>query len=240
MQIKLQTIEEHARHATGKRPGDPVSSVLIANHAGQAMVQMHPWIWLTLANTTLDYTAAQAYLPLPDNCREVTGLAAAYGVNVGPFARVSMDRLLLLRSSTTTATNGVNYYAASYNPTTGVQRIELAWAPATTVAGAVSVAYKAGWRRIDEDDEAVVLPDFMEPLYLRLVRAVAASYMDEGLGPAQDIMRAALSSVEFENAKSFDGRIMSAPLRIRGTLGEQMEASKYDWGSPEYIKINLA
>ncbi len=50
-------------------------------------------------------------------------------------------------------------------------------------AGAVTIFYRAGWQHLDDDDEEVTVPDWLEFLYLQCVREVARGYEREDAEP---------------------------------------------------------
>lgn len=49
----------------------------------------------------------------------------------------------------------------------------------TDDAGAVTIFYRAGWNTIEDDSERISVPEWVELLYLQLVRAVARGYERE-------------------------------------------------------------
>lgn len=58
-------------------------------------------------------------------------------------------------------------------------RIELWPTPATNDANAVTIFYRAGWKTVEDLDENLNLPSWLESVYLQLLRAFARGYERE-------------------------------------------------------------
>lgn len=58
-------------------------------------------------------------------------------------------------------------------------RLDLWPTPSTTEADRLMVYYRAGWAAVESDSQVLAMPDWMESLYLQLVRAFARGYERE-------------------------------------------------------------
>lgn len=61
-------------------------------------------------------------------------------------------------------------------------RIDLSTDPSADLEDALTIYYRAGWTHLNEDDDLVAIPEWLETLYLQLVRAHARGYHREDMG----------------------------------------------------------
>ena len=75
MALTVQRIGEHAAHALGAQ-GD-IEPVELANLAGEAWVNAHPWQYLLRRSKTIDIVASQSYVDLGDEVRGIVSMVAS-------------------------------------------------------------------------------------------------------------------------------------------------------------------
>lgn len=61
-------------------------------------------------------------------------------------------------------------------------RIDLSSDPTADLEDAITIYYRAGWTHLNEDDDFVAIPEWMETVYLQCVRAIARGYHREDMG----------------------------------------------------------
>tara|TARA_R100000458_G_C8278389_1_gene254498 strand:- start:10761 stop:11564 length:804 start_codon:yes stop_codon:yes gene_type:complete len=157
----------------------------------------------------------------------------------GVFYSVSMQEIndkreqageaLNAHTSTTynTVPNGAFYFAVNYtNSGTGVPqpRLELFPTPRTTANGndsfhgvddcKLTVAYRMSWAQVTTPSSVFSLPQWMEPLYLQCVRAVARGYEEEDLATVNARLSEVANGPMFQVAVQRDSLIESTTVRV--------------------------
>lgn len=202
----------------GEEAQDP--GIHILNAAGEQLVMMHEWRWLE-RESTVSFVASQNYASLPSDFR---ALLAVEGANsFDQTGQGTLEFMVLLKSSNYQSgrfyTVTVTYRVASNIPTP-VLRIDPT--PTANETDVFNIAYLAGWTELSSDNSAVVIPEWIKPLYRQLVIAYARGYDEDDEArafPAGQLIEEHLAvikrGVTFMNAVDRDALINPSQGRVR-------------------------
>lgn len=128
----------------------------------------------------------------------------------------------------TVSVSGAGYtLAAAVDGTLGGAprpRLDLWPTPASYEANAFKAYYRGGWTRVRSDDDAIAIPEWLEPLYLQVLRATALGYERDAEGNVAARMEQIRSSRMYMDATRRDGLVQP----VLGPL--QNGAAQYEYG----------
>jgi hypothetical protein len=135
--------------------------------------------------TDIDATFTQPRIYLPADLRHITAYNTANSLVTG-LKLTNLQDLLDRRTSGIVASTWVTFGAVVYRVDTTVTTgnivrpvLELWPDPATTETRKFTIFYQAGWTEVDDDADILVMPTYVEALYLQIVRAFAKSYEED-------------------------------------------------------------
>lgn len=191
----------------------------IVNDAGRIMLGLRSWNWTQATSTAGNLVANQPFIRLPAGCTEVWKVTRR-GTLVGSIELTTHAELSDMRALDSTPSGEVSYCAPEWvEKSEGGMEMRLAvWRPpASTAANGVSVDYRRGWIALttcEKPRTTIAIPDFLEPLYLRMVEAVALGMEERSQG-----------SIDARVAEIVAGPIFKAAVRVdtesassRGTI----------------------
>lgn len=73
-------------------------------------------------------------------------------------------------------------FFGAYGPAAPRPRLDIWPTPTSDAPAGIRVYYRSGWMKVTDDNQMLYLPEWMETLYIFLVRAFARSYEREGDG----------------------------------------------------------
>jgi len=128
---------------------------------------------------------------LPADFRSLVSIAAGAGTN--RVKLVSIDRLNELRSDTTTSTSvffvAVNYasHGKTKYKTAGVPTSYIAAQPPTPIlefwptggTDLLTIFYRAGWTRLTNDNDTILIPEWLEACYIQLFQHFAQGHLEK-------------------------------------------------------------
>lgn len=217
--------------------GDPESLTVaqIINTAGVSMVNMRAWKYLQETEVDLDLTADQAYVNLPANLISINSIVSA---TRGEFISwVSRSQMLGYRKGDMGSPVGyaVSFVAAAVS---GVpqHRLDLYPTPSETVADAITVSYKAGWTAIDAlgDSSPIPIPQFLEPLFLEVLLAVAKGFEKNDMGNLSPRIHEVRAGTVFADAVRTDAALQPILSSIPMT-GTRLHAAPITLADPEVV-----
>lgn len=185
-----------------------------------------------IAGTT---NANRAIILPSDYGGQLRAMAATSGRTVS-VSLVSQQELMMLRAVATVPTVG-NYAAALYQAedlTTGggppQPRLELWPYPAAASANIFTITYSVAWRPRELDSDILSLPQWIEPLYTAVLRAVVGGYEDEEAGNVEARMAQVLQGPTFYDAVRHDSLVQPTTGYIGRGGAEQVGAwSQQGW-----------
>lgn len=177
----------------------------IVNLAGRYLFQLHEWQFLVRQSTTLGVTSDQSYVELPADFDTLVAINSATFNKA--FALVPYSDLLAYKRSQATYTQTFaalvwpDQASGNTAPPTG-PRLELFPVPTATISGAILLVYNVKWRELTKPDQVPNMPAYMELLFLSVLRAVAAGFVD---GTLDDRIEKIKGGALFRTAADKDG-----------------------------------
>lgn len=218
--LTLNNCREHISAVLGGAPLNLYSAAFVANYAGRWMVNAHTWEWTRNRSTSLSLTAGQPYVVLPA-LKSVRSVVPADNTIQG-FEWTSIEGLVQLRN--TGISPAIGHFGAvrhDVDAATGdvTQRLELWPTPSATVAGYFTLVYDADWSELQDDNERIPIPAYMEGVFLACVIEVGrafemASGSDAPAGLRLEALYALRQSDLWRDAAKRDGLLQ----RNMGTL----------------------
>lgn len=216
MALKLSDLKLHVQHVLGGTPSDQIGEVNVINQAGRQMFS-YPWKFRERPSVELDLNNEEPFVSLPANLGEISSVRMKDGLNdsieLAPF-----DYVLKIRNGS--ISSGAHYFAAVvwpeiYDSVNDLQNPRLELAPTPTGTDKITLAYKASWEELINDDDIAQVPPFAEMTLITYVRAFAQGYEEEGL--AQRVAEVEISPI-FQRATVQDGMIQPSYGPIRGGM----------------------
>lgn len=180
MALLVSRAASHIRHALGRRLSSEIDEIEILNAAGEWLCGAYTWSFLMRPAASVSFAAGQAYADLPTDFAESLGIER--NTLTAEFRETTLATLEAMRaksvlSSTEFVMWGAVAFAAGTATTAPRPRLELYPTPASTVAAALKVPYRAGWSAINgSDSEYIQVPEYMTTLYLETARRVAVAW----------------------------------------------------------------
>jgi hypothetical protein len=169
-----------------------------------------------LATGDIQYRLEGNSAALPDNFRDIIAISATdallYGVRL-----TSLEQILQNRTSQIEVTTSWNYQAAvNYAGSPPVPRLEIWPTPTTNQTGVFTMFYRSGWTRLLADSVNIEIPEFVDSLFLRIVRYFTRGYEREDVLDMSQMLHATMQSPEFIMAAKRDGNTQPFYGKLRG------------------------
>lgn len=161
-----------------------------------------------------------AYAELPVDFSDTLEVEMAESLT-SRFEWTSLGHILRLRSDSE-GDSRVYRGALNYGVDTVVNkqptpRVELYPAPLTNTAEAMRMFYRHGWVDIDNDNDVLRLPSYMEPLYLEVFRCFLLGTEEHDIGTVNLRLAEVKAGPVYMAAKADDGRSQGNMGKMRGT-----------------------
>lgn len=194
-----------------------------------------PGLGLTAANNTanngvIDWTGeiAIGYVNLPDDFQELVAYDATDSL-INSLELTDLQHLLELRTNQIEIA-AWNFYGAivwyvDVNDDNKLKsRIEIWPDPPQNNTESFTIFYRHKWKTIEDDDEILQLPAFMESTYIQVLRAYARGYEDDAddQPTMSDRLMNVASGPVFQAAVDVDGRIQPDYGPMRGGAVQSM------------------
>lgn len=186
---------EHARYTKGGAGWEfpaHINPLDLVNEAGEVLCSMHNWEWQRSATTTLDLKNGQAYAKLPTDFKRMVWADATNGL-ISRVDLVSPAAFLELTTSTSTTStyeySAVVTYSRPRNGGPVTPRLDIWPTPGADESGALTIAYEAGWRFVDEASQALTLPPWLLSCYLEVLQRVTRGRLEEDSGSLAERMQ---------------------------------------------------
>lgn len=161
------------------------TSIALANDAGRTLMSMRPWRWADGTETLLDLVASQSYVWLPTDFRDLKA-AQLVGEVATQLYPTGHEELLNMRARDVVPADTPAFYVVTYAPNSGDSdrlnpRLELHPTPTQNATDGLRVWYTKGWSAFPSvaDGTEALIPDWMEPLYLAVLSAMARGWEDD-------------------------------------------------------------
>ena len=174
MTVTAKQLKDHVSHALGGSVASQLSDIGIVNEAGRHMFNT-PWMFRNRPPADITFVSGEDYVELPADFGEMIAANMKDGL-VQTFSFTTFDDLIHRRRTNTGATShywiAIAYPGMSTNQTE-VPRPRLELYPTPTTGDEMTIAYRAKWVDLDEDDDIAMVPDFAESCLIALARAFA-------------------------------------------------------------------
>ena len=169
-----------------------------------------------LATGDIEWRIDCQTVALPDDLRDIIWINGT-GTTIGGITLVSLQSILDMRASgTSTVTGGHLYGAVTYAGEPPVPLLETYPSAGSSQAGAYRIVYRSRWARITADSQQINIPEWMEGLFIKIVRAYAAGYERADVMSLEMRLAEIHASPLFEIAKRSDGMVQPYYGRIKG------------------------
>ena len=231
LSFTLTQLTNAVLHATGKSAGlDTGNNVTdLVNQAVSYLATFSNWTWRYKV-LSLDFVASQAYVALPSDFGELSILRGGSTTrrNLIP---VSLDRILLMRQSLASSSNGTKetYYAITSTPQIGVTalptlRLELYPTPSASESGAAVGMYLRDIPTLSGGTDVPDIDTAFMPCLLKLCRGLGKMYET----PDQANPEWELAHKELANLKIRDGMKQGSVVgRLIGTT-QMIDSNSWD------------
>jgi hypothetical protein len=223
--------------ALGGKPHPVLSTIQLTNMAGKHLVSMTRWRYLESETALLDTVASQEYIDLPTNYSESKSLMPVSSASVNPVQWVTRDVFNEAKSQALT-TAGYMYATvetvAGDEDTPPTPRLAVYPAPASTVTGAYSLVYRAGWTSVTDQQDYIQVPDnAIQTLFIAVLQTYARGLQrHERATLTQNLLELSdPRSPLFRNALKEDRSKQTSHGRIVGAIEAR---SRRVWPQPGY------
>ena len=239
MALDYDSVSAHIRHTLGGDVSAELNVLDIINNAGDFMASMYPWRWLEEV-VTFQGVHNQAHITLPVGFAELMsfaprGLDSRASTSLARFYAVSAQEIWDKRevavagdedAAYTSVPLGAFYFAIAYDSAAGtvtpVPRMEMFPTPNsgrtstkhthTDCVG--NMTYRRSWTPITLTTSPFICPQFMEPLYLQMVRAFTRGYEEEDVATTNARISEVANGPLFMTAVQRDSLIEATTLRV--------------------------
>lgn len=204
-------------HILRGRVDDRLGEKWLIDQAGQSLAALQPtgWRWAAQQEITLDFTAGQSFVRLPEHSAFVRSVRYN-DAQSREVRQTTISRIHEMRSIEGGVDSSNIYYALSYS-NTGIQKnygapqpvLEIWPIPAADQTDAL-IAYIGGdWRTIEnlEDDDFINLPVWMVPVFYLVLEAWAGGTHREAQGSLVDRLDRVRQSAFFQTALTKDAAL---------------------------------
>lgn len=220
----------HIEHALGRAVDQRLVPIRIVNTAGQWIVGVFPWTFLDRPAANLDFVAGQTYCSLP------TDFGALIGVEfpsiIGTYHPSSLSEINQLRRfpyiSSALAIWGAVDFSAGTVVGAPTPRLEVYPTPTSNLAAALSLVYRADWVQVASDTDHIIIPPYMEPVFIETVRAYALGWEEGENASMARRLSEVLQGPQMMGAKLFDAGQQMDYGPARGTANAMASYGYHD------------
>lgn len=236
MVLSTQQCLAHIEHALNG-PIDSIEPLEVINQAGMTLLGLRSWAWLQAGKATLSLTSGQAYVNLPLDFKKLR--AIEHQSSLVSFQMGSKADLLALEASST-GLGGLAFWGSltcarqldsNGDETYGAPRwrIDLHPPPTADATDALIVYYDRKWATVAEDNNVVVLPDFMEPVFVQVLRAFAQGYEEPNNGSVDARLAGIVAGVTYHSALAHDTMAQGPAGPLRGGMAQGPRGYSRNW-----------
>lgn len=224
-ELTLQRLQDRMGRYMGWDSTQWPSEILpatVVNEAGRWLFSACEWNFLTRPAATLELVNGQAYIELPDDFGSMIGEPVAttfahYCLSMTTMQEVADARRLSYSGSVGSYIGAIVWVDPTGAPTMPQARIEIAPTPQADNATAFTLAYRARWTDVTDANDVVMIPAFMEPLFVRLACVWIGGYEADGEMMLEDRIDRVMGGALWEAALNQDCATQQAIGRIGST-----------------------
>lgn len=183
MSLTVLEAQSHVEHALGG-PLVGISNRRVLDDAGRFLLSLREWTFQKRPSTTLDFTASQSYITLPSDFGSIISIEFTQGL-AQCVQQTTIGTIALYRSINAAIPGYVLYVAPVFEENSNAipePRLEIYPMPVSSTTAALTMFYRPRWVDIQPTDSTYIsLPDWIEPLYIQLIRAFALGYQNDDM-----------------------------------------------------------
>jgi hypothetical protein len=201
----------------------------MANEAGTLLSGLWGWRYLQGRRMAVDIIADQEHIELPDDFMTLEDVRTRNHTVSIVWLGTGRSQNELEVFDVTPYSLAVTVQWATVDPLTsrGVRTdktgaipiLRTSPVPDTDFLASVLVAYQAGWTRISDDNDTVILPDFMFPLYLEVSAEYALGVINRETMDVNMRMARIAAGPLFSQARRIDSNIQPTTGTVRNGVG---------------------
>lgn len=161
-----------------------------------------------LATGDIEWAIYPGTISLPTDCRDIISIQASSTANIIHVSLTSLDHINQLRgANAVTQSPSLHYASVVYQGTPPVPLLEIWPSAGANETGALRIFYRSRWTHLYSDSASIDIPEFVESLYVWIVRAYARGYEREDDATIHVRLAEIMASPIFLAAKRSDGQI---------------------------------
>lgn len=221
--------ERIARRMGWRRPQDwpsEIEPVEIANEAGEWLYGIEEWASLQRPLAELSLVAGQEWITLPTDFGRLVSDRITTRTGFGHTLRLETIDVVRDARSSNPAGNSLAYVGCITHSGPGLAglrsmaRLDIGPVPGAGAADVFLLAYKAGWREVADGSDHILVPSWMESVYVEAATAFVGGREQEEDGRLEDRLDRLLGSSLMLALRNRDLSIHAELGPLRGGVGE--------------------
>lgn len=170
-----------------------------------------------LSTGDIEWRIEPQTISLPSDLAEIIAVATTSVSAIGGLTLVSETEIVEKRASSAsiTSSTGLFYGAVVFSGSPPVPLLEIYPSASDSTTGAMRIFYRSRWTAVTTDTEDIDIPEFVESLFLWIVRAFASGYERGGVASIHQRLAEVRASPIFGDAVRSDGRVQPYTGTIR-------------------------
>ncbi len=219
--------ERIARSMGWRRPQDwpsQIEPVEIANEAGHWLYALEDWNCLARPDADLSLVVDQSWIDLPadfgaivsDRVRTSTGFGHSLRLGTQEEVRDARDTNL---GSALAYVGCIVHTGPGLTGPRSTARLEIGPVPSASATSVFKLSYKAGWVEVGDGSDHILVPSWMQSVYVEAATAFVAGREAEDAGSLADRLDRLTTSALMIALRSRDGAIQTSFGPMRGGVG---------------------
>jgi hypothetical protein len=245
-EITVDRVRERVARSMGwRRPEDwpsEVEPVEIANEAGHWLYSFD-WNCLSRAPALLSIVAGQTWIDLPADFGAMVGdkitTTTGYGhsLRLATMVQVRDARAVQPGGNALSYTGAIVHTGPTVAGPRSYARIELGPVPSNAASDVFLLTYKAGWVEVSDGSDHILVPSWMQSVYIAAATAFVGGREQESGGTVEDRLDRLAASSLFGAVRSRDLSIQTELGIMRGGVGETLGMEGEPFVTSTYVPI---
>lgn len=212
-----------------RRPEDwpsEIEPVDVANEAGEWLYSIEEWNALCRPLAELSIVANQEWIDLPadfgrmlgDKITTTTGFG--YSLRMGTMDEVRDARSVQPGGNSLAYVGCIAHTGPVLAGPRSLARLEIGPIPSQAAANVFLLAYKAGWKEVTDSSDHILVPSWMQSVYVEVATAFVGGREQEEQGTLNDRLAAVLVGPLMIALRNRDLSIQTEFGPMRGGVGE--------------------
>lgn len=225
--------ERIARSMGWCRPEDwpsQIEPVEIANEAGEWLYSLEDWNSLARPLAELSLVADQGWIDLPADFGRMVGDRITTQTGFGH--RIALGTMDEVREARSSAPGGIAFVGCIVH--TGpalagprsLARLDIGPVPTQSAASAFLIAYQAGWKEVSDGSDHILVPSWMQSVYVAAATAFVGGREHEEDGSVEDRLDRLVASSLMVALRNRDLSIQTSFGELRGGVGEMLDTER--------------